>query len=172
MLTEFASWAIRRWRQRELRKLPRAQALGPLAEDLAAAYLVRAGLRIHDRNWRPRTGRGEIDIVASEGATLVFVEVKARTTDEYGAPDRAIGANKRRQIAAAARRFFRSHPESPRLVRFDTVSVLWPGPLDAPESAVVEHVRDAFFFRGVAPEPFSAHIAESIQARMEEELGR
>ncbi|HZO53329.1 MAG TPA: YraN family protein [Bryobacteraceae bacterium] len=169
MLTEWISWALRRWRQCKLHKLPRAQALGPLGEDLAARYLLRAGMRIHERNWRPSTGRGEIDIIASEGSILVFVEVKARTTDEFGAPDRAIGEEKRRHIASAARRFFRSHPEGPRLFRFDTVSIVWPGPLQASESAVVEHVRDAFFLPGVGPTPFAAHIADSLQARVDSE---
>jgi len=171
MIAWLLTRALRRWRQGELRKLPRAQALGPLGEDLAADYLERAGLRIHERNWRPRTGRGELDIVASEGAVLVFVEVKTRSTDEFGAPERAIGEQKRWMMAHAARRFFRSHPEAPRLCRFDTVSVLWTGPLSAPESARVEHVRDAFFLRGVAPEPFATHIARARQRRVCEELG-
>jgi putative endonuclease len=151
--------------------MPRAQALGPLGEDLAAKYLSQAGLRIHERNWRPGTGRGEIDLIASEGAVLVFVEVKTRTTDEFGAPERAIGEEKRQMMASAARRFFRAHPESPRLFRFDTVSIVWPGPLSAPESAVVEHVRDAFFPRGVGPTPYAAHIADALQARAAEEWG-
>lgn len=167
MLTELAVWALRRWRQHGQRKLPRAEALGPLGEDLAARYLRRIGMRIHERNWRPRTGRGEIDIIASEGSTLVFVEVKARTTDAFGAPDRAIGEEKRRQIAYAARRFFHAHPRAPRLFRFDTVSILWPGRLDDPESAAVEHVRDAFFLPGIGPTPFARHIAESLQAQAE-----
>ncbi|MEP7361953.1 MAG: YraN family protein [Acidobacteriota bacterium] len=171
MLTELASWALRRWRQGKLRKMPRAQALGPLGEDLAVQYLHRAGMRIHERNWRPRTGRGEIDIIASEGSTLVFVEVKARTTDTFGAPDRAIGEEKRRMISLAARRFFRAHPEGPRLFRFDTVSIVWPGPLRSPESAAVEHIRDAFFLRGVGPTPFAAHIADARQARLDGEWG-
>ena len=171
VVTQIVSWVLRRWRQSKLRSLPRSQALGPLGEDLAAQYLRRAGLRIHERNWRPRTGRGEIDIIASEGSTLVFVEVKARTTDEFGTPDRAIGDEKRRMISLAARRFFRSHPESPRLFRFDTVGIVWPGPLTAPESAAVEHVRDAFFLRGVGPTPFAAHIAGARQSHVENEWG-
>jgi putative endonuclease len=162
---------LRNWRQRELRKLPRAQALGPLGEDLAVAYLERAGFRIHERNWRPSRGHDELDIVASEGGVLVFVEVKTRTTDEFGAPERAIGAEKRDNMARAARRFLHSHPDAPRLIRFDTVAVVWTGPLDAPESASVEHVRDAFFRRGVAPEPFADHIAAARQRRIEEAWG-
>ena len=171
MLTELVSRTIRRWRQSRLRKLPRAQALGPLGEDLAAQYLIRLGMRVHERNWRPRTGRGEIDIIASEGSILVFVEEKARTTGEYGAPERAIGAEKRRHIAAAADLFFRAHQDCPRLFRFDTVSIVWPGPPEAPETAKVEHVRDAFFCRGVGPVPVAAHIAEALQARAEREWG-
>ena len=169
MLTELAIWALRRWRQGKLCRLPRAQALGPLAEDLAAQYLLRSGLRIHERNWRPRTGRGEIDIIASEGLTLVFVEVKARTTDEFGAPDRAIGEEKRRHIASRPRRFFLAQGDGPRLYPFDTVSIVWPGPLNSPECASVEHVRDAFFLRGVGPTPFAAHIAGARQARIDDE---
>lgn len=171
MIARLLAASLRSWRQRELRKLPRAQALGPLGEDLAVAYLERAGFRIHERNWRPRTGHGELDIVASEGCVLVFVEVKTRSTDEFGAPERAIGEEKRDHMALAARRFLRSHGNGPRLIRFDTVAVVWTGPLDAPESASVEHVRDAFFRSWVRPEPFAPHIAEARQRRIEEEWG-
>lgn len=171
MIAWLLTAGLRRWRQAKLRQLPRAQALGPLGEDLAADYLERAGFRIHERNWRPKTGRGELDIIASEGGVLVFVEVKTRSTDEFGAPERAIGEQKRWMLAHAARRFFRSHTEAPRLFRFDTVSVVWTGPLSAPESAQVEHVRDAFFLGGVAPEAFAPHIARARQRRVEEALG-
>lgn len=171
MIARALIWALRRWRLRRLRQLPRAQALGPLAEQAAADYLTRAGFRIHARNWRPAAGHGELDIVASEGGVLVFVEVKARSSDEFGAPERAIGEEKRRMMGAAARRFCRVHAHGPRLVRFDTVSIVWPGPLDEPEPALLDHVRDAFLPSGARVEPFPQHISAAMQARFEQNWG-
>jgi putative endonuclease len=62
---------------------------GRIGEDLAHRYLRRRGYTVIARNYRTRSGSGEIDIVAWNGPTLVFIEVKTRQTDEYGSPDRS-----------------------------------------------------------------------------------
>jgi len=152
--------ALRREVQR--RSLSREALLGAWGEDLAARYLQAQGLRLHARNWRPRHGFGEIDLVATEKGVLVFIEVKSRTTGEYGSPDRAIGIEKRRAMAAAARRFYNSNAFAPRLYRFDTVTIVWPGFPSHPRRAVVEHLRDAFLLDGIELPEWKPHVVESI----------
>ena len=76
---------------------------GESGESLAAAFLEGRGLRILSRNYRCRFG--EIDLVAESGATLVFVEVRARRSDTFGGPAASITAAKRRRLVAAARHY-------------------------------------------------------------------
>jgi putative endonuclease len=97
---------------------------GRLGEDLAHRYLRRHGCTVIARNYRTRSGSGEIDIVAWHGAALVFVEVKTRQTDEYGAPSRAVDAEKQQRLQLAARDFARRAGTPPECTRFDVVSVV------------------------------------------------
>jgi putative endonuclease len=84
------------------------------------------------------SGAGEIDLIGWENGTLVFVEVKSRQTDEYGAPDRAIGPQKQSSLLRAAREYAR-HAEAPwEKVRFDVVNVVFSTP------PAVVHFRDVF----------------------------
>src|SRR5579884_2200090 len=111
-------------------------ALGRRGEDIAHRHLQRAGIVVVARNYRRSTGNGEIDLVGWDGDTLVFVEVKSRQTDEYGAPDRAIGREKWSNIIRAARDYAR-HAEVPwEKVRFDIVNIVFGTP------PVVTHYRD------------------------------
>jgi len=113
-------------------------ALGRRGEDIAHRFLQRAGIIIVARNYRTATGSGEIDLMGWEGETLVVIEVKSRQTDAYGAPDRAIGAEKKMALVRAAREFAR-HAEVPwARVRFDVVTVVFGAP------PVVTHYRDVF----------------------------
>jgi putative endonuclease len=93
---------------------------GAPAEQLAAAFLERQGLKILERNYHCRFG--EIDLVASIGAALVFVEVRARVSEAYGGAAGSITASKRRRIVAAARHYLARHRAS-RACRFDVVLV-------------------------------------------------
>jgi putative endonuclease len=111
-------------------------ALGRRGEDIAQRFLQRAGMLIVERNYRMASGGGEVDLVGWEVDTLVFVEVKSRKTDEYGAPDRAIGPQKQSSLLRAAREYSR-HAEVPwEKVRFDVVNVVFTRP------PVVTHFRD------------------------------
>jgi putative endonuclease len=93
---------------------------GEPAENLAVAFLEREGLRILERNYRCRFG--EIDVVAASGATLVFVEVRARASEAFGGAAGSITASKRRRLVAAARHYLARH-RADSACRFDVVLV-------------------------------------------------
>jgi putative endonuclease len=107
---------------------------GTRAEDLCADLLRRAGLRIVARNWRCRLG--EIDLVAEEGATLVFAEVRLRRDQAHGGAAESITAAKRARLVAAARLYLAGRGE--RSCRFDVLL------LDALSPARIRWIRDAF----------------------------
>jgi len=117
-------------------------ALGRRGEDVAHRYLQRAGFVIVERNYRMASGAGEVDLVGWEGERLVFVEVKSRQTDEYGAPDRAIGLNKQASLVRAAREYARHAEVAWEHVRFDVVNVVFA------RRTAVTHFRDVLALRG------------------------
>ncbi|MGB9605317.1 MAG: YraN family protein [Bryobacteraceae bacterium] len=121
-----------------LRRCPPAQALGRRGEDLAHRYLERCGMTVVARNYRTRSGSGEADLIAWEGDTLVIVEVKCRTSDEVGAPERNVDREKAWRLARAAREFTSRAGVPWERVRFDVVSVV----LD--RGPRIRHWRDAF----------------------------
>lgn len=120
------------------RPLPGPQGAG--AERAAEAYLSRHGLRILARNYR--TPRGEIDIVADENGTLVFVEVRMRSGSAFGGAEESIDRRKRQRIVAAARHFLANGPAAEPPCRFDAM-MLTPTPQN-PDGYAVEWLRDAF----------------------------
>ncbi len=124
--------------QAQKRHLNADHALGRRGEDIAHRHLQRAGIVIVARNYRMASGGGEIDLIGWEKDTLVFVEVKSRQTDEYGAPDRAIGEQKQFSLLRAAREYARHAEITWEKVRFDVVTVVF----STPPSVV--HFRDAF----------------------------
>ena len=111
---------------------------GRMGEDIAHRYLRRRGCTIVARNYRARSGHGEIDLVAWQGDRLVFVEVKARASAEFGTPDRAVDADKRIALERAAREYARRANVEWGRTRFDIVSVVLQKPVR------VEWLRDAF----------------------------
>jgi putative endonuclease len=105
-------------------------------EDAAAESLRSSGMRILARNWRCKLG--ELDIVAADGRTLVFVEVKARTSGGFVDPALAVDYRKQLRLRRVAEAFIAL--ENPRFVtcRFDVVSVVTTQPYR------LNHVIDAF----------------------------
>jgi len=91
------------------------------------------------RNYRPDGGDSEIDIVARDGRIIVFVEVKSRTSAEFGSPDRAIDREKQKHILRAARAYATRAGIEWNEVRFDTISILFTNPPS------IFHQQDAFF---------------------------
>lgn len=77
------------------------QAVGQRGEDMAVAFLQTQGYEVLERNWRCHS-LGEIDVVARRGDWLVFVEVRARRTDAYGAPEESLTPTKRQRMIALA----------------------------------------------------------------------
>lgn len=110
---------------------------GGAGEDLACEHLARRGLRVLARNYRCRAG--EIDVVAAEGTTIVFVEVKERRSDSHGAAVEAVTAAKRERVVRAARHWAARHGAQGLSFRFDVVSIDW-----GPEGPRVRHDEGAF----------------------------
>ena len=109
-------------------------ALGRRGEELAAAYLQRAGYRLVAANFSVPVGRNrvgavinvEIDLVAYEGETLCFVEVKSRASDWFAPPEANVDRRKQRQIARAARAYRRTFDLAGAPYRYDVVTVVLP----------------------------------------------
>jgi putative endonuclease len=99
--------------------------LGRQGEDLAARYLEHhLGLVILSRNWR--CSEGELDLVATDGRTLIVCEVKTRRTTDYGTPGEAVTEAKARRIRRLTRRWQHAHHTPHCTLRFDILSILWP----------------------------------------------
>lgn len=113
--------------------------LGRRGEDLAHRYLRRRKYVIVARNYRPATGSpGEIDIIAREGAQLVFVEVKTRSSDAVAFPERAVDDDKQRYILRTARDYTRRANVDWSDVRFDIIAIT------GKKNPVIQHLKDAF----------------------------
>ena len=114
------------------------QRVGKFGEGLAAEHLIDSGMRLVARNWR--CPLGEIDIIARDGDTIVFCEVKTRRGTCYGPPAAAVVRAKRLRLRRLAAEWLKTTGIHARDIRFDVVSVL-PGRRG---SARVEHLRSAF----------------------------
>lgn len=113
-----------------------ASAIGEYGEDLACEHLVGLGYEIVDRNWRCE--QGELDIVARDGACLVFCEVKARRSTQFGSPVEAVTVRKAMRLRRLAVSWLRAHHTRVDEVRIDVIGVLRRR--DAP--AEIEHLQD------------------------------
>ncbi len=114
------------------------KALGARGEDLAHRFLQRRGYTVVARNWRTPRGHREVDLIAWQGETLVFVEVKTRRREEYLPVERAVDKDKRENLKRAAMSYvMRAHIPWER-VRFDVVSVV------VEPALLVRHTPDAF----------------------------
>ncbi len=102
--------------------MPTRRELGAIGEEAAVALLRRRGYRIRERN--VRCPMGELDLVAEEGGSLVFLEVKARSTVDYGAPFEAITPAKQWRLQRLATYYLTTRRLWDRPCRFDAVSVL------------------------------------------------
>lgn len=97
------------------------QRLGLLGEDLARVELERLGYQILDRRYRSRYG--EIDLIARDGPTVVFVEVKTKTDSRFGDPAEMVTAQKQRRLVSMAEEYASGHQLHATPCRFDVVAV-------------------------------------------------
>lgn len=109
-------------------------AAGRAAEQLVAAFLETRGLVILERNFRCRAG--EVDLIARDGGTLVFVEVRLRAGGTFGGAAASVDARKQAKVLRAARYYLANRPEQP--CRCDVVA------LDRLDADRIEWIRDAF----------------------------
>jgi putative endonuclease len=115
------------------RAAERAQR-GARAEELCAELLRKAGLRVLARNWRCR--HGEIDLVAEDGGTLVYAEVRYRSDERFGGAAESVTAAKQARLIAAARLYLMRRPDAD--CRFDVLL------LDSLEAGRIRWIRNAF----------------------------
>ena len=111
---------------------------GEQGEKVAWQYLRRHGYRLVTTNYTCRGG--EIDIIAREGTTLVFVEVRSRSSAAYGLPLETVDARKQQRIRLAAQHYLHSTGQQEVYCRVDVVSVLW----QEKGRPLVELYKDAF----------------------------
>lgn len=125
--------------------------LGLQGEQAAIRYLTKKGFRIIETNWLLRSGTNlnrklggkggnEIDIIAYDGPTLVFVEVKTRRTERFGHPESAVNRIKQQRIFQTANSYIRIKGLNVN-VRFDIISIVG----NSPENFCVTHLPNAFF---------------------------
>jgi putative endonuclease len=125
-------------------RIPAHLRLGRRGEHLAIRFLHERGLHLVARNWR--CAAGELDLVlTTANASLVFCEVKTRTSTAYGLPADAVTPAKAARIRLLADAWQQAHPVPPHpdpgdRPRFDLVCILWP-PRDLPK---VNHIKGAF----------------------------
>ena len=107
-------------------------------EDMACVYLKKKSFKIKQRNYRAASG--EIDIIATDGKTLVFLEVKGRANEKFGSPFEAVNKPKQVKIIKTALCFIKQNNMRPEEIRFDVVGIM-PG-------NKIEHVKNTFQTEG------------------------
>lgn len=113
--------------------------VGHYGETVAERHLVEAGYEVLARNWR--APEGELDLVVRKGDALVFVEVKCRSSIDFGEPSEAVGPRKARRIRLLAQRWLaETRPAYAPTIRFDVISVL----RSERGAATVTHLEAAF----------------------------
>ena len=118
---------------------PRTLSLGARGERAAARFLRRAGYKIIAHQYRDR--RGEIDLIATDGRRVVFVEVKTRRSAQQEHPAEAVDLEKQRRLTRTARAYMKQHGLLNTPSRFDIVAVTWPQNSSRP---TIEHLPGAF----------------------------
>jgi putative endonuclease len=144
-LVRFIADLSNRWRSRSSSSPPPHLRLGKRGENLACQFLRKNGYKILYRNFRGRTG-GEIDVVCRDGDTLVFVEVKTRTGEDFGRPFEAIDRDQRKRISRGGLAWLRLLDDPDILFRFDVVEVI----IAEGAEPRLEMIQNAF----ALPEPY------------------
>ncbi|MBQ9757940.1 MAG: YraN family protein [Clostridia bacterium] len=114
---------------------------GRLGEDVAAAYLKKQGYKILAQNYRCKAG--EIDIIAKDGEDLVFVEVKTRSSEQFGTPAEAVTYYKKRSFVNSAKWYMAQNPTELN-IRFDIVEVFGVFDGSSFECENINHLKQVF----------------------------
>jgi len=124
--------------QRTISMQNKQQKFGKRGENLAVWYLEKNGYKILEQNYRNRMG--EIDIIAQEKKTIVFVEVKSRRSIRYGSPKWAVTPKKQRKISMVALYYLKATKQSDAKARFDVVAIT--SNRDEPQIEIVKNAFD------------------------------
>jgi len=111
--------------------------LGERGETIACDYLIQKGYKVVERNWRHR--KAEIDLIAWDDQTLVFIEVKTRSNDLFGKPEVSVTDKKETLVIAASQAYMESI-DYEWAIRFDIISIL----IHNDAAARIQHFKDAF----------------------------
>ncbi len=117
--------------------------LGRRGEEAAFFYLRRCGYIVVARDWRSGKARGDLDLVAWEGDTLCFIEVKTRGSRAVATAESAVDHDKVRVLRRIARQYLLALPDTPDHVRFDVLSIYY----EAHKAADIQLFRGAFDWR-------------------------
>ncbi len=117
--------------------MARHNELGKLGEDIAATYLTGKGHTILIRNYRHE--KSEVDIISRIGDTIVFTEVKTRTSDAFGYPEDAVSPRKQAQLKLAMEQYVLEHNITSE-PRFDIISIITTA-----SQTDIHHIEDAFY---------------------------
>lgn len=132
--------SLRTW----LAKRFRTKSLGERGEDVATRFLKKQGYAILTRHLD--LPQGELDIIAVDGRTVVFVEVKTRQSTAAGTPTEAIDDRKQQRMSQAALVYLKSQGLLNYAARFDVIAILWPA--DERRPTQIEHIKNAFEVHG------------------------
>ncbi len=130
---------VRSWVARVRAAWRQYRSLGKRGERAAADYLRRQGYKIVGRGERDHFG--ELDLVAVDDRTVVFVEVKTRTSHDAGHPAEAVGPEKQKRLTRLALAYLKRHDLLECKARFDVLAVTWPEKARKP---TIEHIKNAF----------------------------
>ncbi|HET6425003.1 MAG TPA: YraN family protein [Planctomycetaceae bacterium] len=119
--------------------LTRQESFGTRGERAAERYLVGHGYRVLRR--QHRNHGGELDLIALDGDTVVFVEVKTRSGVTHGQPIDAVNLDKQRRMTRAALVYLKREGWLDRRSRYDVIAVVWPDRESTPQ---ITHYRNAF----------------------------
>ncbi|HYE80550.1 MAG TPA: YraN family protein [Clostridia bacterium] len=118
------------------------KVFGAFGEEIASAYLTERGYRLLDRNFSCKAG--EIDIIAVHGDSIIFIEVKTRSSEKYGQPSEAVSTVKQRRMVRTALYYLQKKRLLDYMCRFDVIEIM----VDVENNHRINLIEDAFQYSG------------------------
>jgi putative endonuclease len=118
------------------------KVFGAFGESLATKYLSECGYKVLERNFSCRTG--EIDIIAIEGDSVVFIEVKTRSSERFGLPSEAVSFTKQGRMVKTALYYMQKNKLLDHMCRFDVIEII----VDEEKNNRINLIKDAFQYSG------------------------